>query len=103
MVQSVTRAGFEDKTMTKAADQESLSSPKPKTVIPASNSGSCVNPERWVQEYGHALFGFAALRVLDRAIAQDLVQETFLAAIKARHSFGGRSTERAWLCGILRH
>ena len=49
------------------------------------------------------LFGFATLRVRDRVIAQDLVQETFLAAIKARDSFGGRSTERAWLFGILRN
>ena len=86
---------------TKDAQQESLSPPGPKAS--ASNSSSCVNPERWVQEYGDTLFGFAALRVRDRAIAQDLVQETFLAAIKARDSFGGRSTERAWLFGILRN
>ena len=85
---------------TKEAEQESLSPPGPKTS--ASNSSSCVNPERWVQEYGDMLFGFAALRVRDRVIAQDLVQETF-AAIKARDSFGGRSTERAWLFGILRN
>ena len=31
------------------------------------------NPERWVAEYGDALFGFAATRVRDRAMAQDLV------------------------------
>ena len=86
---------------TKGAQQESLSPPGLKAS--ASNSSSGVNPERWVQEYGDTLFGFAALRVRDRAIAQDLVQETFLAAIKARDSFGGRSTERAWLFGILRN
>lgn len=43
------------------------------------------------------------MRVRDRAIAQDLVQETLLAAIKARAAFTGRSSERAWLFGILRN
>src|SRR3974377_2192473 len=56
-----------------------------------------INPERWVEEYGDVLFGFAAARVRDPAIAKDLVQETFLAAIKAREAFGGRSSERGWL------
>jgi RNA polymerase sigma-70 factor (ECF subfamily) len=62
-----------------------------------------LKPERWVEQYGDVLFGFAAMRVRDRAIAQDLVQETFLAAIQSKESFGGRSTERAWLFGILRN
>lgn len=62
-----------------------------------------VSPDRWVEEYGDALFGFAASRVRDRTIAQDLVQETFLAAIKARDGFAGRSSERSWLFGILRN
>jgi len=88
---------------TKEAAQGSLSPPGAKTETSVSNSSSCVDPEQWVQEYGDMLFGFATLRVRDRVIAQDLVQETFLAAIKARDSFGGRSTERAWLFGILRN
>jgi hypothetical protein len=62
-----------------------------------------VNPDLWVEEYGDALFCFAAGRVRDRAIAQDLVQETFLAAIKAQDGFAGRSSERSWLFGILRN
>ena len=61
------------------------------------------NPERWVEEYGDELFGFAMTRVRDRGAAQDLVQETFLAALRAGASFAGRSTERAWLFGILRN
>lgn len=60
-------------------------------------------PERWVEEHADVLFGFAVTRVRDRAIAQDLVQETFLAAIKASGNFAGRSTERSWLFGILRN
>src|SRR5215472_1703311 len=66
-------------------------------------SAPAVDPERWVERYGDVLFGFVAIRVRDRSVAEDLVQETFLAAIKARESFGGRSSERAWLFGILRN
>lgn len=62
-----------------------------------------IDPDRWVEEYGDVLFGFAAARVRHPAIAKDLVQETFLAALKSRGSFAGRSTERAWLFGILRN
>lgn len=70
---------------------------------PVKGESHCLDPERWLDEYGDALFGFAMLRVRDRAIAQDLVQETFLAGLKARRSFAGRSTERSWLFGILRN
>lgn len=68
-----------------------------------SSSKRLVDPERWLDEYGDELFSFTVLRVRDRGTAQDLVQETFLAALKARQSFAGRSTERAWLFGILRN
>src|SRR6476660_2855865 len=89
--------------MTNAEEQRGPSAPEPKTGPSASHSGPRVNPEHWVQEHGDVLFGFVATRVRDRAIAQDLVQETFLAAIKARDGFSGRSSERAWLFGILRN
>ena len=32
-----------------------------------------------------------------------MVQETFLAAIKSHDTFSGRSAERTWLVGILKH
>jgi len=81
----------------KPADQHAQS--------PASGPphGPGLDPERWVEEYGDILFGFAAARVRNRAVAQDLVQETFLAAIKSSKSFAGRSTEQSWLFGILRN
>jgi RNA polymerase sigma-70 factor (ECF subfamily) len=43
------------------------------------------------------------LRVRDRSAAEDLVQETFLAALSARDSFSGNSSESTWLVGILKH
>src|SRR5215469_17851973 len=69
----------------------------------AKRKSHSVDPECWLDEYGDALFSFAMLRVRDRSTAQDIVQETFLAALKARQSFAGRSTERSWLFGILRN
>jgi len=42
-------------------------------------------------------------QVRDPLVAEDLVQDTFLAALKARERFSGRSSDRTWLVGILRH
>ena len=76
---------------------------EPLTQASVQSERPRIDPERWVEEYGDVLFGFAAARVRDPAVAKDLVQETFLAAIKAREAFAGRSSERAWLFGILRN
>ena len=58
---------------------------------------------RWVDEHGDALFRFAMLRLRDPELAGDLVQDTFLSALKAREGFRGGSTVRTWLIGILKH
>ena len=59
-------------------------------------------PELWVDQFGDALFSYAVLRVSDRGIAEDLVQETFLAAVKGQSGFDGRSSRLTWLIGILK-
>lgn len=61
------------------------------------------SPERWVDEHGDMLYRFALSRLRDPVAAEDLVQETFLAALKARERFNGQSSERSWLVGILKH
>jgi RNA polymerase sigma-70 factor (ECF subfamily) len=61
------------------------------------------NPEAWLDEHGDGLFAYAMGRVRDPNLAEDLVQETLLAAIEARDTFQGRSSLRTWLIGILRH
>ncbi len=65
-----------------------------------SSTGS--DPLVWVERYGDYLYGFALMRVRSGAAAEDLVQETFLAAIESR-SFAGKSAEKTWLVGILKH
>ena len=62
-----------------------------------------VDPSEWVDRYGNYLFRYAMLRVRDQARAEDLVQETFLAALKQRDSFSGGSSEATWLVAILKH
>jgi len=69
---------------------------------PAGTSGLS-DPERWVEDHGDYLFRYALVRTRDEARAQDMVQETFLAALKGAKSFGGRSGERTWLVGIMKN
>ena len=61
------------------------------------------DPARWPDDHGDVLYRFALLRVKDPSVAEDLVQETFLAALKGIDSFRGGSSLRTWLVGILKH
>jgi RNA polymerase sigma-70 factor (ECF subfamily) len=61
-----------------------------------------LDPGKWVERYGDYLYSYALTRVSDPGRAEDLVQETFLAALKAQEGFRGGSTERTWLTSILK-
>lgn len=61
------------------------------------------NPETWVDRYGDSLYRYALLRLRAPELAADVVQETFLEALRVRHRFAGRSSVGTWLIGILRH
>lgn len=69
----------------------------------ASNIPTSLNPEVWVDTYGDSLYRYALSRVRNVAVAEDLVQETFLAAIQSQHGYQGNANELTWLTGILRH
>lgn len=69
--------------------------------VPA-NKGDRTDPLEWVDRHGDYLFNMACSRLHDRSVAEDIVQETLLAALKARASFAGRSSERTWLAAILK-
>src|SRR5215468_3491940 len=73
------------------------------TVQGTTKTPMPVDPATWVDEHGDYLFRYAVVRLRDDAVAEDCVQETFLAAIKAIDSYGGKSAERTWLIGILKH
>ena len=59
--------------------------------------------EGWFAEHADGLYRFALLRVSDTGKAEDLVQETFLAALKSWKTFKGQSSVRSWLLGIMKH
>jgi RNA polymerase sigma-70 factor (ECF subfamily) len=61
-----------------------------------------LKPELWVENYIDYLFNYAVSRLSDSEQASDLVQETFLAALKAKNNFKGESTEKTWLTSILK-
>jgi RNA polymerase sigma-70 factor (TIGR02943 family) len=61
------------------------------------------DPGDWVDEHGDYLYNYALGQLRDKNDAEDVVQETFLGALKARERFKGDASERTWLVSILRH
>ncbi|MFN7022227.1 MAG: sigma-70 family RNA polymerase sigma factor [Phycisphaerales bacterium] len=71
---------------------------------PAPAAGPAAAPaERWLREHGDVLWRFVLARVRSRDAAEDIVQETVLAAMRSHASFAGGSSERTWLIGIAAH
>jgi RNA polymerase sigma-70 factor (TIGR02943 family) len=74
-----------------------------KPSIRSSSKQQKTDPAEWVDRYGDVLYRYAIVRVRKQEVAEDLVQETLLAALKSQDSFEGQSAEQTWLIGILRH
>ncbi len=53
-------------------------------------------------EHGDYLYRYALVRLRDEHLAEDVVQETLLAALQSE-SFSGKAAVRTWLTGILKH
>jgi len=62
-----------------------------------------MDPDQLVDQHADTLYRFALLRMGDPGTAEELVQETFLAALQAKEKFRGDSSESTWLIGILKH
>jgi RNA polymerase sigma-70 factor (ECF subfamily) len=45
---------------------------------------SAMKPEEWVEKDGDKLFGYALQDTQERHLAEDLLQETFLAALRSK-------------------
>ena len=61
-----------------------------------------IEPNKWIERYSDYLFNYTISRVNDRDMAQDLVQDTFLAGLKSMKNFKGEASERTWLISILK-
>ncbi len=55
----------------------------------------------WVEAYSDKLYSWALYKTGSKEIAEDLVQETFLAACESVEKFRGKSEPKTWLFGIL--
>ena len=65
-------------------------------------SANTLDPNKWVDRYSDYLFNYTIVRVNDREVANDLISETFLAALKSAKNFKGEASERTWLISILK-
>ncbi len=66
-------------------------------------SKKTTTPSNWIANYADLLFSYAIVRVSDREIARDLVQETFVSAFQNLESFRGDSSEKTWLFSIMKN
>lgn len=62
-----------------------------------------LDPQKWVKNYSDNLLRFAFLRTGNNEQAKDLVQETFLAALRNAETYKGDISEKNWLYFILKN
>jgi RNA polymerase sigma-70 factor (ECF subfamily) len=58
---------------------------------------------RLMQRHGTSVYRYCREALRDRALAEDVQQQVFIAAIRDLPKFSGRSTVRTWLFAIARH
>ncbi len=69
------------------------------TIMPVEYT---LEPEKWIERYADALFSYTYSRINRQDIAEDLVQDTFFSALKAKDTFQFNSSEKTWLISILK-
>ena len=69
--------------------------------VEALRRGDEVEFRKLVREYHSTLFRLAMLYSPSRAIAEETVQETWIAVLRGLEGFAGRSLLRTWICRIL--
>lgn len=75
----------------------------PESAKPAADVASePLDPELWIERYGDELYRYAVSRLRSSEAAEEVVQETLVAAWKHADQFSGKGSERGWLMGILR-
>ncbi|MBL7850215.1 MAG: sigma-70 family RNA polymerase sigma factor [Cyclobacteriaceae bacterium] len=62
-----------------------------------------LDPENWLPNYGDYLYSYCLQRVNHPETAEDIVQETLVAALRAKDGFKGESSEATWLVAILKN
>ncbi len=62
-----------------------------------------LEPKNWVDNYSDYLYNYAYYRVNSQELAEDLVQDTFLAGINGLKTYKAEASEKTWLVSILKN
>jgi RNA polymerase sigma-70 factor (ECF subfamily) len=73
------------------------------TVIARLRRGDEGAFDELVNQHHSALIRMAMGYVADREVAEEVVQDTWMAVVDSLDRFEGRSSLRTWICGILIH
>ena len=71
------------------------------TLVAALRTGDELAFEWLIDRYQRAMLRVAALYVANQSVAEEVVQETWLAVLQSLHRFEGRSTLKTWIFRIL--
>jgi len=67
-----------------------------------NNTSHKLQPEKWAESYADYMINYTYSRISHYESAKDIVQETFLSALKAMPNYRGDANERTWLIAILK-
>ncbi|MCW3126186.1 MAG: polymerase subunit sigma-70 [Bacteroidetes bacterium] len=67
-----------------------------------AEKANTLDPEHWIERYSDYLYSYAFARLRKEEVAQDLVQDTFFSALKAKDTFLQNASEKTWLVSILK-
>ncbi len=59
--------------------------------------------DEFLEQIRRQMLKFATLQLSDSHLAEDVVQEALVGALKNAHSFGGRSALKSWVFAILKN
>ncbi|MCZ6673923.1 MAG: sigma-70 family RNA polymerase sigma factor [Verrucomicrobia bacterium] len=62
-----------------------------------------LDPSKWIDIYGEALYSFAYFRTRNREEAEETVQETLFRGLRKIDTFQGKSTLKTWLIAIMKN
>ena len=65
--------------------------------------GPVLDSNTWLEEHGDYLFRYAVLKLKDSVLAEDMVQDTLVAAMTAKNGFSAQASIRTWLVTIMKN
>ncbi|MDH5740382.1 MAG: hypothetical protein OEY77_08660, partial [Nitrospira sp.] len=98
LTRSVSHSAFPTPALSRAADTD-----EEHGLIARLRRGDEGAFDDLVNKHHSALIRMAMGHVRDREVAEEVVQDTWIAVIEGLHRFEGRSSLRTWIFGIMIH